>query len=331
MKTLAVVVIATLVGVAGVCAEEKHEHAAGPGLFGQPPEYVHVLLNPLPVYGLAVGVLALGAALLARSKPAQAIALAIIVVSSASDWLVTHYGENAYARIRQQSDEAGQRWLDEHMERAHKLVYVFYATALLGIAAMVSQRKFPKAATPLTVITLVLGAASLAAGGWISKAGGQIRHPEFRTQSAPPTKGAPHDHGTSKESHEKMQHSDKSAGHKHGATSKGPTEKAALPDSLEGTWKAIHERHGQLQSAITSKNFSDVQSHAENITALGKRLVELSHPDHKPAVQNGANRITRALAELKTSAETGSELVMKNDFAEFEKAVTELEQQMKKQ
>jgi hypothetical protein len=33
------------------------------------PEYVHVLLNPLPVYGLAVGVLGLVIALL--SKPGQ--------------------------------------------------------------------------------------------------------------------------------------------------------------------------------------------------------------------------------------------------------------------
>jgi len=32
------------------------------------PEYVHVLLNPLPVYGLAVGVLGLIIALLSKTR-----------------------------------------------------------------------------------------------------------------------------------------------------------------------------------------------------------------------------------------------------------------------
>jgi hypothetical protein len=341
MKTLTVISIAVLLGIASASAHEKHEHAPGPGLFGQPPEYVHVLLNPLPVYGLAIGILALGAALLARSKPARAIALGIIIVSSASDWAVAHYGKNAYAGIREKSDEAGQKWLDEHMDRAEKFVYVFYATALLGIAALISQKKFPKAATGLTVITLVASVASLGIGGWISKAGGQIRHPEFRTGSAPPAKGAPHEHDASKPSHEtmqpdKMQHADAGEGHKHGAADKQSAEKPAaekpqLPDTLEGVWKHIHEHHAELETAITGKKFSEVQTHVQHLSALTKRLVELSHADHKTAVENGVNKINQPLAELKQSAETGSELVLKTNFDAFVKSLNELEEQMKKQ
>ena len=83
------------------------------------------------------------------------------------------------------------------MERGGKLVYVFYATALLGIAALVSHKKFPKAVTSLALITLIASAASLGAGGWISKAGGQIRHPEFRGESVPSTNSVPHELGKS--------------------------------------------------------------------------------------------------------------------------------------
>ena len=79
------------------------------------------------------------------------------------------------------------------MERAEKLVYVFYATALLGVVALATQRKLPRAGTSLAIATLVFGVASLGAGGWISKAGGQIRHPEFRGKSAPPSAGQ-HEH-----------------------------------------------------------------------------------------------------------------------------------------
>lgn len=192
MKTLTAILIAALLTAAGVCAQEthEHEHAAGPGLFGQPPEYVHVLLNPLPVYGLAIGIITLGIALLARSKPARTGALIIVIVSSAVAWPVAHYGQNAYQRVRQVSDEPGQQWLDQHMERADKLIYAFYATALLGLAALASQRKFPKAAVPLAIATLVAGGAAFGGGLWISKAGGQIRHPEFRgTAGAQPLTG----------------------------------------------------------------------------------------------------------------------------------------------
>ena len=204
MKTKSAILITALVSTATALAQEGHDHPAGGGLFGLPPEYVHVLLNPLPVYGMAMGVLALGAALLARNKTAQVIGLGLVIIAAASAWPVAHYGQNAYKEIRGLADEPGQTQLAEHMERSDKLIYVFYATALLGAAALVSQRKFPKAATPLAAVTLFAAVASLGAGGWISKAGGQIRHPEFRGVSAPSTNAVPHEHGAAKQSHENV-------------------------------------------------------------------------------------------------------------------------------
>ncbi len=194
MKSLKIII--ALLGVVSVAssvalAQEGEIHASGGGLFGLPPEYVHILINPMPVYGMAMGILALGAALLLRNKTAQVIGLGLVILAAASAWPVAHFGESAYKQIRGLADEAGQVALDEHMERADKLIYFFYATALLGVAALVSLKKFPKAATPLAVVTLVAAIASLGAGGWISKAGGQIRHPEFR-EAAPPPGDAEH-------------------------------------------------------------------------------------------------------------------------------------------
>ena len=57
------------------------------------PEYVHVLLNPLPVYGLAVGVLGVIIALLSKTRAARVTALALVMVSAASAWPVYYYGE----------------------------------------------------------------------------------------------------------------------------------------------------------------------------------------------------------------------------------------------
>jgi hypothetical protein len=44
------------------------------------PEYVHVLLNPLPVYATAIGALALLIAAIMRSKQAQIVALVLVLV-----------------------------------------------------------------------------------------------------------------------------------------------------------------------------------------------------------------------------------------------------------
>ncbi len=197
MKTLKSLIAVTSVALAASSTALAHEgmnHPAGSGLFGLPPEYVHVLINPMPVYGMAMGILALGAALLARNKTARAIGLGLVILAAASAWPIAHFGLNAYKQIRGQADDAGQDAQDEHMLRADRLVMVFYATALIGVVALVSQKKFPKAAVPLAVFTLLAAITSLGAGGWISKAGGQIRHPEFRHAEILPAADEHHPH-----------------------------------------------------------------------------------------------------------------------------------------
>ncbi len=48
----------------------------------QQPEYVHVLLNPLPVYGLAIGLIGLIVALCLRSRRAQITSLLLIFIAA---------------------------------------------------------------------------------------------------------------------------------------------------------------------------------------------------------------------------------------------------------
>ena len=59
------------------------------------PEYMHVLLNPLPVYGLAFGTLALALALLLRNYRVSVAALVLVFVGAISAWTVYQYGESA--------------------------------------------------------------------------------------------------------------------------------------------------------------------------------------------------------------------------------------------
>lgn len=151
------------------------------------PEYLHTLLRVFPVEGLMLGMLALVIALFQRSRPAQITALILIVVCAASVWPVAKFGEQAYDSIEAVSDKDGYAWLDAHAQRATKAVFVYYILAAVALLALVVPWKFPKTKMPFAILTLALGVAALAAGVWISYAGGQIRHKEFR-YGLPPEK-----------------------------------------------------------------------------------------------------------------------------------------------
>ena len=149
------------------------------------PEYVHVLLNPLPIYGLAMGWIGLIIASFLRSRPAQIAALALVLISAASAWPVYEFGEEGYDRVLSMTDDDGHAWLDEHQHRAEQLIYFFYALAGLSAIAIALPIKWPKTSTPLVIATILLGVIVLAMGGYIAYAGGKIRHKEFRTEPPP--------------------------------------------------------------------------------------------------------------------------------------------------
>jgi predicted ABC-type exoprotein transport system permease subunit len=149
------------------------------------PEYVHVLLNPIPVYGMMSGILALVIALILKSRPAQITALVVVVFAALSVWPVGEFGDRASDRVYAMSNKDAQQWLDVHMHRADIGSWMFYATALVAVAALVLPRFRPRTQLPLTLATLLFAFASLGAGAWISHAGGKVRHSEFR-EGPPP-------------------------------------------------------------------------------------------------------------------------------------------------
>ena len=152
------------------------------------PEYVHVLINPLPIYGLAVGWIGLVIAFFLRSRPAQIATLALVLISAAAAWPVYEFGEEGYDRILSMTDDDGHAWLDEHQSRADQLIYFFYALAGLSALAIALPMKWPRTSTSLVIITILLGVVVLGMSGYIAYAGGKIRHKEFRTEPPPKKK-----------------------------------------------------------------------------------------------------------------------------------------------
>ena len=150
------------------------------------PEYVHVLLNPLPIYGTALGALALLIAMILKNRRAQITALILVLIGAGSTIPVAHYGDAGYDVIESQmsSDEA-DAWLDAHGQRALRAMPAFYGLIALALGALLVPWKWPKAAVALNVLTLALAVFDLGLAGWIGYAGGQAMHKEFRSGMPP--------------------------------------------------------------------------------------------------------------------------------------------------
>jgi hypothetical protein len=149
------------------------------------PEYVHVVINHLPLGGLAVAMLALVIALATRVRAAIFIGLGLLGLMALSAWPVYHYGQAGYDRVLSMADEPGQKYLAYHQELAERWVFLYFITAGVAALGCAVGWKWPRTVVLSSVLALVFAGASLASGIVIAKAGGAIRHREFRS-GAPP-------------------------------------------------------------------------------------------------------------------------------------------------
>ena len=148
--------------------------------FLQQPEYVHVLINHLPLTGLFAALLGLIGALISRKRAAIYLGMGLVSLFSLSAWPVSEYGEDGYDRVYSMADDAGDAYLKQHRELAERWTWLFYLTAGAGVAGIAGGWKWPKCLWAAASAVAVLAGISLVAGAVIADYGGKVRHPEFR-------------------------------------------------------------------------------------------------------------------------------------------------------
>ena len=160
----------------------------------QTPEHLHVLLNHLPVVGLAVAGLALVIALAAKSRGAVLGSFLLVAVMAASAWPVIQSGESAYNRIRAISDSESASLLKQHMLMADRWAWLYYLTALAAAVGVAVVWKRPAKLRLAGIPVVALAVASLITGAVIAKLGGEVRHAEFRSASTLVPQDLPTEH-----------------------------------------------------------------------------------------------------------------------------------------
>ena len=144
------------------------------------PEYIHVLLNHLPLTGLVAALLALLAAMVWRNRFGMRIGLGLVGLMAFSAWPASEYGEKGYDRVYAMSDEAGQAALKEHAELAKRWVGLYYAVSAVAWLGLAFSWKWPKGLLTVALVVFLLSGLCLIKGLQIAGEGGEIRHKEFR-------------------------------------------------------------------------------------------------------------------------------------------------------
>jgi hypothetical protein len=149
------------------------------------PAYRHMLLNHVPIVGMIIALLVLLAGTILRQSVLLFTGLILVAVTAGSVLPIVQYGDAAYPAIFDTLDGHGRAWLDYHAYLAETWLPLFYANAALAVGALfvgvLRRPLLPWLAGLVIVVTL----ASIVGTSIVAKAGGSIKHPEFRLTDPP--------------------------------------------------------------------------------------------------------------------------------------------------
>lgn len=154
------------------------------------PEHIHLLINHVPIHGLALATLFLFLALIFKKKSCTIFACVGVLLTSLSIPFVMGSGESAFERykhtqeIRDHISDAGLQYAHLHYEHAETGAKLTYLLILLSAATLLSLKFKPDWFTKLSWVTLFVAILALLANAWIASSGGKIRRPDFQNSEA---------------------------------------------------------------------------------------------------------------------------------------------------
>lgn len=161
--------------------------------------HLHLLLNHVPVLGVAFVTLLLLVALLRGSGELTRLSFALLALVGTVSILVFLTGEPAQEAM-EKVPGLSERLMDRHEDAA---LVATVATGCIGALALGALVVFRRRTLPrwLTLVTLVGAVGSAGLMGYTANLGGQIRHPEIRSTPSSGSNG-----GVTAREHESGEH-----------------------------------------------------------------------------------------------------------------------------
>jgi hypothetical protein len=137
-------------------------------------EYLHLVLENLPLYGVACGVLMLLVAQMAGEKKSRLLALLLITACCASVWPYQELRVKAEPRIVATRDPALKPFIDKQTERRAGVNWAFYTMAAVsGLTLLLQMAGKGK---PLVFVTLAGALAIVCLSAWLHKKECEVYH-----------------------------------------------------------------------------------------------------------------------------------------------------------
>lgn len=147
------------------------------------PIHLHLLINHLPIIGIAIGAIILLVGIIYNNKTVTLTAAWLLLVCSFSTWPVNMSGEKAEHALDANANFDAER-IEHHEEQAKYFLFSGFATFLAASAFLISNRRkqnlLTKYSNYLIYILLIASLTAVYFSIGAGTSGGEIRHEEIR-------------------------------------------------------------------------------------------------------------------------------------------------------
>jgi hypothetical protein len=138
------------------------------------PEYLHLLLEPLPLYGLGLGLVFVIVSLVFGEIKSRMLALAVICVSCASVWPYIDLRDKATPRILATRSPEFAPLIQQQTQRRKDWSWPYYTMTLFSGIALLSARS-PKG-RPVLFFVILFGSLLFWFSIWLHKKECEVYH-----------------------------------------------------------------------------------------------------------------------------------------------------------
>lgn len=138
------------------------------------PEYLHLLIEPLPLYGLGLGLMFFIVAFVFGERRTRLVSLCLICVSCASVWPYTDLREKATPRILATRPPEYASVIREQTQRRLDYTWPYYLMTVLSLVTIFAGNS-PKG-RPLLLAVVIGGALLFWFSIWLHKKECEVYH-----------------------------------------------------------------------------------------------------------------------------------------------------------
>jgi hypothetical protein len=141
------------------------------------PEYAHLLLESLPLYGLGIGLTFLIVAFLVGERKTRLLALAVMALSCASVWPYLSFLLEATPRILATRPVSFGEMIEKQTQLRQDTAWVYYAMAAISSLAMALTKS--RYARHGVLMAVVSGVLTFWMSVWLHKKECEVYHPNI--------------------------------------------------------------------------------------------------------------------------------------------------------